>query len=397
VDSVELLELQRVARGGCVGYLADGRVCFVRHGLPGESVHVRITQSKSKFARGDVVEVVSPSDERVPPPCAYAHPDGCGGCDLQHVSPRFQLEWKARVATEQFSRLAMLDVEISVEPAPLTSRSRTRLRCGVHPDGRLGLRQHGTDTVLPLADCWLTPPELREAFLHDWTGAREVELRSIGDSHFAVVTLNNGDVVTATLDGLIDEEPQRSYAEVLGERFRISPESFWQSHVDAPEILTRAVISAARPRRGDRVVDLFSGVGLFAVPLARHVGVDGKVVAVEASISACRDARRNVADLPQVTVVESRVTPRVVRDVVDARSTVVLDPPRGGAGIEVMSAIARNQPRRVVYVSCDAATLARDVKVLTDSGWTLSSLQAFDLFPMTEHLELVAVLDQPTP
>jgi tRNA/tmRNA/rRNA uracil-C5-methylase (TrmA/RlmC/RlmD family) len=235
---------------------------------------------------------------------------------------------------------------------------------------------------------------VNEAFLNDWTGAREVELRSLGDTSFAVVTLDNGDVVTASLDGLIDEEAQRSHVEVLGERFRVSPQSFWQSHEGAPEFLTRAVLAAARARRGDRVVDLFSGVGLFSVPIARQVGSDGRVVAVEASVSACADARRNVADLPHVTVVEARVTPRVIRDVVDARSIVILDPPRGGAGVDVMSALVQAHPRRVVYVSCDAATLARDAKVLVDGGWDMTSLTAADLFPMTEHLELVATFEQ---
>lgn len=396
MDSVENLLLQRPARGGCVGHLSDGRVCFVRHGLPGESVTVRITESKSRFARGDVVDVLSASENRVTPPCAYAHVGGCGGCDLQHVATTAHSEWKARVASEQFSRIAKLDMEIAVSDASSASRSRTRLRCGVDSDGRLGLRRHGSDVIQPLVDCWLMDSSVNEAFLNDWTGAREVELRSIGETSFAVVTLASGEVVTATLDGLIDDDLQRSHVEVLGERFRVSPQSFWQSHADAPATLTRAVLSAARVRRGDRVVDLFSGVGLFSVPLARHAGHDGRVIAVEASASACADARRNVADVPQVTVVESRVTPRVIRDVVDARSIVVLDPPRAGAGIENMSALLHANPLRVVYVSCDAATLARDAKVLVDGGWTLASLSAFDLFPMTEHLELVATFSRST-
>lgn len=217
----------------------------------------------------------------------------------------------------------------------------------------------------------------------------------MGDSAFAVVTLEDDSVVTASLDGLIDEEPQRSHVEVNGERFRVSPLSFWQSHEAAPEILSRVVVELSKARRGGRIVDLFSGVGLFAVPLARRVGGEGRVIAVESSPSSAADARRNVADLAHVTVVEQRVTPRLIRDTVDERTTVVLDPPRSGAGIAVMEALVRAQPERVVYVSCDAATLARDCRVMIDAGWTMSTVRAFDLFPMTEHVELVAALDRP--
>lgn len=389
------VDIDRVAAGGTVGRLDDGRVVFVRHAIPGERVRVVLTQERSRFTRGDAIEVLSPSSHRVKAPCAYAHPEGCGGCDLQHVAPEYQLQWKADVVKEQFQRLAHLEVDVEVKEVGPALSSRTRLRCGVDEDGRLGLRQHGSDEIVPLAGCHVFSVRGNEAFMNDWDGAREVEIRVMGDSSFAVVTLNDGSVVTATLDGLIDEEPQRSIVEVNGERFRVSPLSFWQSHVSAPEILTKHVLEMSKVRRGGRIVDLFSGVGLFAVPLAQRVGADGRVIAVESSPSSAADARRNVADLAHVTVVEQRVTPRLIRDTVDGGTTVVLDPPRSGAGIPVMEALAQARPERIVYVSCDAATLARDCRVLVDAGWTLSQLRAFDLFPMTEHVELVAALDRP--
>ena len=389
------VDIDRVAAGGTVGRLNDGRVVFVRHAIPGERVRVSLTQERSRFTRGDATEILVPSSHRVKAPCAYAHPGGCGGCDLQHVDPQFQLQWKADVVKEQFQRLAHLDIEIEVQAVGPALSSRTRLRCGVDDDGRLGLRQHGSDEIVPIAGCHVFSVRGNEAFTNDWEGAREVEIRTLGDSTFAVVTLEDDSVVTATLDGLIDEEPARSHVEVNGERFRVSPRSFWQSHEMAPEILTREVLELAKVRRGSRVVDLFSGVGLFSVPLARRVGSDGRVIAVESSSSAAADARRNVADLPYVTVVEQRVTPRLVRETIDDVTTVVLDPPRSGAGIPVMEALAKARPERIVYVSCDAATLARDCRVLVDAGWSLSHIRAFDLFPMTEHVELVAALDRP--
>ena len=387
--------IDRVAAGGTVGRLEDGRVVFVRHAIPGEKVKVALTQERSRFTRGDAVEILIASPYRVKAPCAYSHPSGCGGCDLQHVDPAYQLQWKADVVKDQFQRLAHLDVEVEIQPVGPAGSSRTRLRCGVDDNGRLGLRQHGSDQLVPLANCHVFSSRGNEAFTNDWSGAQEVEIRTIGDSSFAVVTLDDGSVVTATLDGLIDDEPQRSHVEVNGERFRVSPLSFWQSHESAPEVLTQHVIELAKVRRGGRVVDLFSGVGLFAVPLAKRVGSDGRVIAVESSPSAAADARRNVADLPHVTVVEQRVTPRLIRDTVDGGTTVVLDPPRSGAGIPIMDALAQTRPERIVYVSCDAATLARDCRVLVDAGWTLSHLRGFDLFPMTEHVELVAALDRP--
>jgi len=389
------VKIDRVAAGGTVGRLDDGRVVFVRHAIPGEKVKVTLTQERSRFTRGDAIEVLSPSTHRVKAPCAYSHPGGCGGCDLQHVAPEFQLQWKADVVKEQFQRLAHLDVEVDVKSVGPALSARTRLRCGVDEDGRLGLRQHGSDEIVPLAGCHVFSVRGNEAFMNDWEGAREVEIRAIGDSSFAVVTLEDGSVVTSTLDGLIDEEPQRSHVEVNGERFRVSALSFWQAHEDAPEILTKEVVELSKVRRGGRVVDLFSGVGLFTVPLARRVGTDGRVIAVESSSSSAADARRNVADLPYVTVVEQRVTPRLIRDTVDGGTVVVLDPPRSGAGIPVMEALVHARPERIVYVSCDAATLARDCRVLVDAGWTLTQLRAFDLFPMTEHVELVAALDRP--
>lgn len=389
------VDIDRVATGGSVGRLDDGRVVFVRHAIPGERVRVKLTQERSRFTRGDATEILRTSPERVSPPCGYSHPGGCGGCDLQHVSPQFQLEWKAQLVREQFQRIAHLELDVEIVPLGDAAESRTRLRCGVTPDGRLGLRRHGSDEIVPLASCHVFMHRANEAFMNDWTGAQEVEVRAIGDSEFAVVTLDDGNVVTATLDGLIDEEPQRSHVEVQGNRFRVSPLSFWQSHRDAPERLSQEVLEQSRVRRGSRVVDLFSGVGLFAVPLARRVGGDGRVIAVESSASSAADARRNVADLPHVTVVEQRVTPRLVRDTIDSRTTVILDPPRSGAGTAVMDALVQVGPERIVYVSCDAATLARDVHTLVEAGWKLTHLRGFDAFPMTEHVELVAALDRP--
>jgi tRNA/tmRNA/rRNA uracil-C5-methylase (TrmA/RlmC/RlmD family) len=157
--------------------------------------------------------------------------------------------------------------------------------------------------------------------------------------------------------------------------------------------LLDAVLSFADVKAGDHVADLFSGVGLFAIPLAKIVGPGGRVTAVESSPYAVRDARQNGDGLRHLKVREWSVSPRAINDSVGEGDVVVLDPPRGGLAKGVVDAILRRAPRRLVYVSCDAATLSRDLKAFIAGGFTLTDLRVFDLFPMTEHAELVALLD----
>ena len=189
------------------------------------------------------------------------------------------------------------------------------------------------------------------------------------------------------------EPSTHSRVDVRGHVFSVGPRSFWQSHRDAPTMLLDTVLELARAQSDDYVTDLFSGVGLFSVPLAKVVGPGGRVTAVESSPYAVRDARENAEGFRNLKVREWSVTPRSVNDSVDEDNIVVLDPPRGGLAKGVAEAIIRRRPRRMIYVSCDAATFARDLKILLAGGFTMSELRVFDLFPMTEHVELVASLD----
>ena len=199
------------------------------------------------------------------------------------------------------------------------------------------------------------------------------------------------------VNGRTEREPHRLRYEVRGHRYEVSAGVFWQVHPGAPGVLATAVLDGLRPAPGERAADLYSGAGLFTVLLAEAVGEDGAVVAVERSGRACADAVRNAAGHPRVTVVRSDVTPELVATGLGPLDLVVLDPAREGAGRGVMAALAglRPAPRRVAYVSCDPASFARDLRVLTDAGWTMATLRAFDCFPMTEHVELVAMLDPP--
>lgn len=392
------VRLERAATGGAVGRLSDGRVVFVRHGLPGELVRVRVTESTSKFSRGDAVEVLESSSDRVNPPCPYAHPGGCGGCDLQHASTNGQVAWKTSLVNEHLRRIAGIEQVISVvEPASDPKGSRTRLRCAVDDEGRLALRVARSHDLVALDACWITDAALAPAFATRWHGAEEVELRAIGEGEpFAVVrriTPRGTMHELCSLRGEPLEPSTQSRVNVRGHVFSVGPRSFWQSHRDAPALLLDSVLELADARADDHVTDLFSGVGLFSVPLAKIVGPVGRVTAVESSPYAVRDARQNAEGLRNVKVREWSVTPRSINDSVGEGDVVVFDPPRGGLAKGVAEAVIRRRPRRLVYVSCDAATFARDLKDLIAGGYALGEVRVFDLFPMTEHVEIVASLD----
>ncbi|MDE2281978.1 MAG: class I SAM-dependent RNA methyltransferase [Actinomycetales bacterium] len=394
----ERVRIERPATGGGVGRLGDGRVVFVRDTLPGELVEVTIEQRTSSFARASLRRVLEPSADRVAAACRFSGAGGCGGCDLQHASSSGQTSWKEAVVAEQLRRVAGYDVAPSlVLPPSPPHGSRTRLRCAVDDKGRLALRASRSHTLVPVNPCWLVDPRVAEAFTTTWSRAEEVELRAIGDAApFAVVKRPAGRSVRYDVCDLrghrIDPAPI-SRVLVSGTHYNVSPQSFWQSHVDAPSMLLDRVTSLAGLQRGDRVVDLYCGVGLFAVALAAFVGPGGRVVGVESSPHAVRDARENGTGHSGLRIRQAMVTADAARNLIGAGDVVVADPPRAGLAKGVAAAIVEQRPRRVVYVSCDAATFARDLKVFLSGGFSVSHMEILDLFPMTEHVELVALLD----
>ncbi|MDE3092508.1 MAG: class I SAM-dependent RNA methyltransferase [Acidobacteriota bacterium] len=396
VDTLETLRIERPASGGGVSHLADGRVVFVRHSLPGELVRAAVNEETARFARAEAVEVLEASADRVPAACGYARAHGCGGCDLQHASVAAQLSWKATLVTEHLRRIAGVTWDVNVVSLSAGTHTRTRLRCGVDEHGALALRRARSSDLVAITSCEVADERFDDAFATKWRHADEVELRAIGDgAPFALVrrvTERGTHFELTSLVGVPIDPTTHSRVSVEGHYFVVSPRSFWQAHREAPATLLRGVMEFADVSPGDRVVDLFSGVGLFSVPLARAVGPAGQVIAVEASPYAVRDARTNAEGLRQLRVREWSVSPRAINDVVSADDVVVLDPPRTGLARGVAAALVRRAPRRLVYVSCDAATFARDLSILAEH-YTLRDLRVLDLFPKTEHVELVAVLD----
>ncbi|HTT58943.1 MAG TPA: hypothetical protein VMF33_02750 [Acidimicrobiales bacterium] len=394
------VRVERPATGGGVGRAPDGRVSFVRNSLVGELVLMRVSETTSKFYRGEAIEILEASPDRVSPPCPYAHPFGCGGCDLQHADARAQMKWKSALVSEHLRRIAGVEREVDVAAGSSGEASRTRLRCAVDERGRLCLRKARTNDLVPIESCWVASRAFDAALSHPWPGVNEVELRAIGDGEPFAVTRRGNDALASvevrSLAGGPLDPSTHSRVAVDGHVYQVGPRSFWQSHRDAPRLLSETVMEFVRLERGDDAVDLYSGVGLFSVALARRVGERGRLTAVESSPYAVRDARENAAGLGQLKVREWSVTPRSVNDTVREGSVVVLDPPRQGLARGVVDALVARLPRQVVYVSCDAATFARDLKNFLGHGFVLSDLRVFDLFPMTEHVEIVANLDSPS-
>ena len=400
--------------GGCVAHAPDGRVVFVRHSLPGERVQARVTGETTRFLRADAVAVLEPSPDRVTPPCPYAGPGRCGGCDWQHVDLAFQRQLKAGLVTEQLRRLAGDEREVVVEEVPGAAHGlgwRSRVRFAVDEEGRPGFRRHRSHSVVPVDQCLLAAPEVEEAGVEarTWPGVSELEIFALPGAPGRVTSFSTerGKRTPSTLlsgvhgglvvDGKTVRPPRRLDVRVLGRDFAVSAGAFWQVHPGAARLLSRLLLDALTPQPGESVVDLYAGVGLFAVLFGRAVGPSGSVVAVERDRRACADAVVNSEDMPQVTVLRSSVSPELVGQHLGKPNLVVLDPAREGAGRAVMAALAglRPAPRRIAYVSCDAASFSRDVRVLFDQGWTMPTLRAFDLFPMTEHVELVGILQPP--
>ncbi|WP_262284499.1 class I SAM-dependent RNA methyltransferase [Micromonospora sp. MA102] len=395
------LTVDAVAPGGHCVARVDGQVVFVRHALPGERVVAEVTELHRGFARADAVEILTPSPDRVEQPCPYAKPGRCGGCDLQHVTPAAQLDWKLAVVREQLTRLGgltddqvdALGVRVEALPGgPLGWRSRVRY--AVDAAGRAGLLKHRSHEVVPIDRCLIAHPALQELPVLASSGARWPDADAV-----ETVASTGGDVsVVAYAEGV--PTPVSGPAEVrevaAGRDWTLPASGFWQVHPAAADALVGAVLDLLDPRPGETAWDLYGGAGLFAAALAGRVG-DARVTLVESSQSGVDAARANLADLPRVEVVAARVeTALARRRVTGPVDLVVLDPPRSGAGAPVVRDIVAARPRAVAYVACDPAAFARDVRTFTGAGWRLAALRGFDLFPMTQHVELVGLFLPPS-
>lgn len=371
------VEVTAIAHGGHCVARHEGQVIFVRHAIPGERVTVEITDITRSFARGNCVVVIDSSPHRVKAPCRYAKPDSCGGCDFQHVELSHQRALKSQIIAEQFKRLAKMEIEVDVEEVLPTLHWRNRMEFTVSDNSKLGLFASRSSQVVEIDECMIAGTEIDLSVINQRrlpkgkrvdvaitsSGSQEISIE--GRENFALIKEKVGDV-----------------------EFSLNPLSFWQSHKAAPELLSRVVRELSAPQSGDHVFDLYGGVGLFAAALLPEVGAGGRITIIESDDNAITDAKRNFAKEDRVEVVHGRVEKALKKFV--AANLVILDPPRSGAGASVIEAVVSLKPRAIVYVACDPASLARDSAYLKERGYALHTLRAFDLFPMTAHMECVA-------
>jgi tRNA/tmRNA/rRNA uracil-C5-methylase (TrmA/RlmC/RlmD family) len=408
-ERVELTVGAPAHGGHCVARVGGehGQVVFVRHALPGERVTAEITELHKGFLRADAVAIHEASADRVEPPCPYARPGACGGCDLQHASGDAQRRWKASVVEEQLRRLARLrwDVEVEELPGGLLGW-RSRVRYAVDAAGRAGLLKHRSHEVVAIDRCRIAHPAIQEldVLSREWPEADALEVVATTGGDVTVLARPTGTGGTlppddpaegTTLGGggrRLIEGPAEVTEVAAGRIWRVPPEGFWQVHPAAAETLVAAVLEMLRPAEGESMWDLYGGAGLFAAAVAAQTR--GRTTVVESSPVGADSARRNLADLPYAEVVEARVDSALLRRrVTGPVDLVVLDPPRAGAGAKVVRAVAAAAPRAVAYVACDPASLARDINTFRELGWNLTALRAFDCFPMTQHVECVALLE----
>ena len=391
-DTVDVTVGAPAHGGHCVARIGGehGRVVFVRHALPGERVTAEITERRQGYLRADAIEVHQGSPDRVTPPCPWARPHACGGCDLQHVADQAQLDWKATVVREQLARMAHLDaaaidrLDVRVRRLPGgTLGWRSRVRYAVDAADRPGLLQHRSHQVVPIDRCRIAHPVIQELEItaRSWPDATSIE----------AVASSGGDVSVLADDRLVTGPPEvREIA--AGREWRVPPEGFWQVHPAAADTLVTAVLDLLRPAPGEISWDLYGGAGLFAAALAGRTGA--RTTVVESAPAGVAAARHNLADLPGVEVVAAKVDVALSRRRVSAPvDLVVLDPPRTGAGARVVRAIAAARPRAVAYAACDPVALARDVVTFGEQGYRLAALRAYDCFPMTQHVECVALFE----
>lgn len=365
-----VLDLQNMApTGEAIGRHA-GMVIFVPFGLPGERVRVRLVEQKRSFARGEILELLGESPARVAPQCPYY--GVCGGCDWQHVAYTEQLRLKSAIVAEQLSRIGKLvDPPVRdcvASPRPYEYRNHVRLQ--VTREGQVGYRAARSHALVPVTDCPIAEPQIRHKLAEmsgaalPTAGAGECELRSWRDS----ITVNGFDYDAG--DGV-----------------------FFQANTAVAGLLVDAVLSALELQGSERVLDLYCGVGLFTVPVGKQAA---QITGVEFNTTAASAAERNLHAAGVCGRIVTADVGSALRDPAIGGLTwdvVLLDPPRTGVDAAALESLARMAAPRLLYVSCEPATLGRDLHALAAHGYRLRWAQPFDMFPQTRHVETLAMLE----
>jgi 23S rRNA (uracil1939-C5)-methyltransferase len=401
------LQLTSIAHGGAALGRHEGRVIFVPYALPGETVRVEITEDKGRYAFARLVAVLAPSPERVAPPCPYFGPAGCGGCQWQHVDYTAQLRFKAEVVADQLSRIGGIANPVVRPTLPDPSGWAYRNHAQFHPapGGGLGFQGAVASHVVPIDECLILHPLLSDLYATldlDLPDLLRLSLRAGTETGDLMLVFEMADDLPPALEidlpvscVLLLSDGQ--HANLIGNNhitetvadhtFRISAPSFFQVNTPQAVQLVRLVTEYLDLRGGETVLDAYCGVGLFTTHLAGRAGL---VVGVELAPAAVADLLENTATMDNVEVVEGPVE-AVLPDLDVPLDAAVVDPPRAGVDRFALDALVARRPARIVYASCDPATLARDAKRLAHAGYSLVEVQPVDMFPQTYHVESVAL------
>ncbi len=442
-ENILKVRLDAPAHGGhCVGR-HEGRVVFVRHGIPGElvSVAVRDDGEKARFWRGDVVEVHEPAESRVthfwPQADALAAAARgvlpVGGAEFGHIALEAQREIKSQIFIEQMQRLGGLDAaELGFTgvraPAGESEDAlgwRTRTAFAVDSKGRLAMSPFRSNELIPVHEMPLAHPQINELKLWELplAGISRIEVAAgSGENPGALVLFIEDGTIAGAAGRAAKRLPEGTSAAALtqvpgsltdgrgaltrlrgrtwlaesvaGMDYRVTGEGFWQIHRLAPEALVARVMAQLEPGYGARIADLYAGAGLFSAPLAAAVGDDGMVLSIEGAPGTSKDALKNLREHKQAVIVQGRVEKVLGAQLRERNTTldaIVLDPPRTGAGKQVVSAMGKSGAKKISYVSCDPASFARDSADLLRAGYRLDAVEVLDLYPHTHHMETVGL------
>lgn len=408
MNNIIELKLDTMAYGGDAIGRYEGRAVFVPYAIPGERVRVELVTTRSHFARAHLLDVLEPSPARVDPPCPFFGPGKCGGCQWQHIDPQVQARLKGMVVLDQFQRVGKFEQPPVFEPIPDAIGWEYRNHALFRTDaaGHLGFLISGSHDVYPITECMILHPHLGELFtaldmVYPELEMLELRAGAATDDLMIVFQAKNEESPLLEVDmpvSVVQIRHDGAAAPLIGldyitERvydrdFRISATSFYQVNTAQAAELVSIVLGALELQGHENVLDAYCGMGLFTAFLCEEAG---HVIGVEGNPDAVTDAEYNLAGVDNVTLVEGMVED-VLPELEEQLDAVVLDPPRTGLEVAVVDALAERKPARVVYVSCDPATLARDTHRLVSHGYTLQWVQPVDMFPQTYHIENVALL-----
>ena len=379
--------------GSCVAH-HEGRVVFVRYALPGEKVRVRVTADRGSYWHAEAIEVIEPSADRTASLCPIAGADGAGCCDLAFAVPEAARVLKAKVVANQLERLGghhWSGPDTGAEPLSAAGPTgwRTRVRLDVGPDRRPGFHRYHSDELVTDLRCAQLPAGMLDGLAEaDWPPEAQLHVALDDDGQRHVVrTVRAG----RRNETKVVEGAYQAVQRVGRRSWQVPVTAFWQAHRDAARVYSSLVIDWAQPGAGRTAWDLYGGAGVFAAVLGDAVGESGRVLTIDTSRAATRAARAALLDLPQVEVITDSVRRALAVQRAGA-DVAVLDPPRSGAGREVVDLLAAAGVLRVVHIGCEAASFARDIGLYRGHGYVVEKIKVFDAFPLTHHTECVALL-----